>query len=613
MNPLAATQGSGLSGLGSGIGGKFFKAENAFSASLLALIAILPLAEGFGRIFGAGNVVPGSIPLVQHLTLLVAIAGGSLAARENRLLALSTAAFVPNRLKPLTQVAVAAIGVAVCTCLAYGAWTFAMVERRAGDIVAFGIPVWVFIFAMVPGFAAVGLRMAWKSSPALLGRLLALAGAVAPISLGAWDTLGELPILQYGVLALLGGALLGLPIFALIGGLAALLFWFEYTPVSAVPLAAYQLSGQPLLPAIPLFTLGGYILAEGGASKRLVRVFSALVGWMPGGLAVTTTLAFAFFTSFTGASGVTILSLGGLLLPVLTQAQYTRRFSLGLLTASGSIGLLFPPSLAVILYAVYSRTPINELFLGGFLPGLLLVGLVALWGVRHGRFADRSNQRFDAVEAWRSVNAAKWELLLPVVVIGGIFGGIVTLVEAAAVTVLYAFVVECLVYRDLSIRKQLLGVGADCATLVGGVLLILAVALGFTNYLIDAQVPDLALEWVQEHIESKYVFLLVLNLLLLVVGCMMDIFSAILVVVPLIAPMGEAFGVDPVHLGIIFLANLELGYLTPPVGMNLFLASYRFDEPLTRIYQSVLPFLLILLIGVLLITYVPALSLALVR
>lgn len=593
--------------------GVFCKAENAFSALLLALIALLPLAEGFGRVFGAGNVIPGSIPLVQHLTLLVAITGGALAARENRLLALSTAAFVPSRLKPIAQVAVAAVGVAVCTCLGYGAWAFAMVERRAGDIVAFGIPVWVFVFAMVPGFAAVGLRMAWKASPSLLGRLIALAGVVIPISLGSWDTLGELPILQYGALALLGGALLGLPIFAVIGGLAALLFWFEYTPISAVPLAAYQLSGQPLLPAIPLFTLGGYILAEGGASKRLVRVFSALVGWMPGGLAVTTTLAFAFFTSFTGASGVTILSLGGLLLPVLTQARYTRPFSLGLLTASGSIGLLFPPSLAVILYAVYSRTPINELFLGGFLPGILLVGLVALWGVRHGRIAERTRQPFDAVEAWRSVNAAKWELLLPVVVIGGIFGGIVTLVEAAAVTVLYAFVVECLVYRDLSIRKRLLGVGTDCATLVGGVLLILAVALGFTNYLIDAQVPDLALEWVQEHIESKYVFLLVLNILLLLVGCMMDIFSAILVVVPLIAPMGAAFGVDPVHLGIIFLANLELGYLTPPVGMNLFLASYRFEEPLTRIYRSVWPFLLILLIGVLLITYVPALSLALVR
>ena len=613
MSRLATNHGSWLAHPGSSVSGVFCKAENAFSALLLALIALLPLAEGFGRVFGAGNVIPGSIPLVQHLTLLVAITGGALAARENRLLALSTAAFVPSRLKPIAQVAVAAVGVAVCTCLGYGAWAFAMVERRAGDIVAFGIPVWVFVFAMVPGFAAVGLRMAWKASPSLLGRLIALAGVVIPISLGSWDTLGELPILQYGALALLGGALLGLPIFAVIGGLAALLFWFEYTPVSAVPLAAYQLSGQPLLPAIPLFTLGGYILAEGGASKRLVRVFSALVGWMPGGLAVTTTLAFAFFTSFTGASGVTILSLGGLLLPVLTQARYTRPFSLGLLTASGSIGLLFPPSLAVILYAVYSRTPINELFLGGFLPGILLVGLVALWGVRHGRIAERTRQPFDAVEAWRSVNAAKWELLLPVVVIGGIFGGIVTLVEAAAVTVLYAFVVECLVYRDLSIRKRLLGVGADCATLVGGVLLILAVALGFTNYLIDTQVPDLALEWVQEHIESKYVFLLVLNILLLLVGCMMDIFSAILVVVPLIAPMGAAFGVDPVHLGIIFLANLELGYLTPPVGMNLFLASYRFEEPLTRIYRSVWPFLLILLIGVLLITYVPALSLALVR
>ena len=613
MSRLATNHGSWLAHPGSSVSGVFCKAENAFSALLLALIALLPLAEGFGRVFGAGNVIPGSIPLVQHLTLLVAITGGALAARENRLLALSTAAFVPSRLKPIAQVAVAAVGVAVCTCLGYGAWAFAMVERRAGDIVAFGIPVWVFVFAMVPGFAAVGLRMACKASPSLLGRLIALAGVVIPISLGSWDTLGELPILQYGALALLGGALLGLPIFAVIGGLAALLFWFEYTPVSAVPLAAYQLSGQPLLPAIPLFTLGGYILAEGGASKRLVRVFSALVGWMPGGLAVTTTLAFAFFTSFTGASGVTILSLGGLLLPVLTQARYTRPFSLGLLTASGSIGLLFPPSLAVILYAVYSRTPINELFLGGFLPGILLVGLVALWGVRHGRIAERTRQPFDAVEAWRSVNAAKWELLLPVVVIGGIFGGIVTLVEAAAVTVLYAFVVECLVYRDLSIRKRLLGVGADCATLVGGVLLILAVALGFTNYLIDAQVPDLALEWVQEHIESKYVFLLVLNILLLLVGCMMDIFSAILVVVPLIAPMGAAFGVDPVHLGIIFLANLELGYLTPPVGMNLFLASYRFEEPLTRIYRSVWPFLLILLIGVLLITYVPALSLALVR
>ena len=589
------------------------RAENALAAALLALSALLPLAEGAGRIAGVGNLIPGSIPLVQHLTLLIAIVGGAIAARDHKLLALSTATFLPERLKEPARVLSAMVGVAVCTCLAYGSWMFAMVEREAGDIVAFGLPVWMFVWAMAPGFAVVGLRMAWNSSPSILGRALALAGMIAPIALGSWETLGELPLLQYGVIALLGGAVLGMPIFAVIGGLAALLFWYEYTPVTAVPLAAYQLSGQPLLPAIPLFTLGGYILAEGGASQRLVRVFSSWLGWLPGGLAVTTAVAFAFFTSFTGASGVTILSLGGLILPVLVKSRYSREFSLGLMTASGSIGLLFPPSLAVILYGVYSRTPLDELFLGGLIPGCLLVALVALWGVRHGRAAEKGQRKFKPAEARAAMSEAKWELLLPLVVIGGIFSGIVTLVEAAAVTVLYAFVVECFVYRDLSLRTGVPRLSVECCTLVGGVLLILGVALGFTNYLIDAQVPDLALEWVQSHIESKLVFLLALNILLLIVGCMMDIFSAILVVVPLIAPMAAAYGVDPVHLGIIFLANLELGYLTPPVGMNLFLASYRFGVPLTKVYRSVFPFLLILFGGVLLITYLPFLTLALVR
>lgn len=587
--------------------------EDDATAGLLALIAFLPLAEVLGRSVGLGNLIPGSTPLVQHLTLLVAMTGGLLAARDGRLLALSTATFMPARLKTSTAVFTGALGVAVCTSLAYGAWEFAAGEREAGDIVALGIPVWAFVFSMVPAFAAIGLRIAWSSSARWSGRLGACSGALAPVLLSSWEALGDLPVLQYGVPTLIAGALLGLPIFAVIGGLAALLFWYEYTPVSAVPLAAYQLSGQPLLPAIPLFTLGGYLLAEGGASRRLVRVFSALLGWLPGGLAITTTVAFAFFTSFTGASGVTILSLGGLLLPVLVRSQYERRFSVGLLTASGSIGLLFPPSLAVILYGVYSRTPIDQLFLGGLLPGCLLVSLVALWGVRRGLALPRDRKPFDGRAAAQAVNEAKWELLLPAVVIGGIFGGIVTLVEAAALTVLYAFVVECFVYGDLPVRGRLPAAAAECGKLVGGVLLILGVALGFTNYLIDAQVPDLALEWVQSHIESKYVFLLVLNLLLLVVGCMMDIFSAILVVVPLIAPMGAAYGVDPVHLGIIFLANLELGYLTPPVGLNLFLASYRFGDPLTSVYRSVLPFLLILLGGVLVITYWPSLTLALVR
>ncbi len=587
--------------------------ENSIAITALALMTLLPLVEIVGRRLGFGNIVPGSIVLVQHLTLLIAIVGGTLAARHGRLLALSTATFLPDRLKTPVQVATATLGVAVCTCLVYASWTFAQVEREAADVIALGIPVWFVVAAMVPGFAAVGVRMAWASSASWAGRVIALGGSSIAVAFGFWEPLGDLPILWPAIGVLLIGALLGLPIFAVIGGLASILFWYDFTPVTAVPLAAYQLSAQPLLPAIPLFTLGGYILSEGGASRRLVRVFTALVGWMPGGLAIATTLVFAFFTSFTGASGVTILTLGGLLLPVLVKSKYPEQFSIGLMTASGSIGLLFPPSLPVILYAVYSRTPINEMFLGGLIPGILLVGLVALWGVRQGRIAERNRPPFRLREALAALNAAKWEVALPLLVIAGIFGGFVTLVEAAAVTVLYAFIVECFVYRDLSIRTQLPSTVVECSTLVGGVLIILGVALGFTNFLIDAQVPDLAVDWVQSHIESKYVFLLALNILLLVVGCMMDIFSAILVVVPLITPMGAAFGIDPVHLGIIFLANLELGYLTPPIGMNLFLSSYRFDQPLTRVYRSALPFLLILVIGVLLITYVPWLALALVR
>ena len=310
------------------------KLENAVAVGLLVLIALLPLAECVGRLFGVGNLIPGSIPLVQHFTLLTAIVGGALAARSGRLLALSTATFLPLSLKEPARILTAMLGIAVCGCLAYASWTFAMVERDAGDILAFGLPIWLFILPMAFGFAAIGLRMAWNSSGRVFGRVLALSGVLIPIALASWEMLGELPLLPWGLALLFGGALLGLPIFTVIGGLAALLFWYEYTPVTAVPLAAYQLSGQPLLPAIPLFTLGGYILSEGGASRRLVRVFSALVGWLPGGLAVTTAVAFAFFTSFTGASGVTILTLGGLLLPVLLGAGYPRQFSLGLMTAS---------------------------------------------------------------------------------------------------------------------------------------------------------------------------------------------------------------------------------------------------------------------------------------
>jgi tripartite ATP-independent transporter DctM subunit len=367
-----------------------------------------------------------------------------------------------------------------------------------------------------------------------------------------------------------------------------------------------------MLPAIPLFALAGYLLAEGSAGQRLTRLFTACVGWMPGGLAIVATLVLAFFTPLTGASGITILSMGGLLLPVLVRAKYPEQTSLGLVTVSGSIGLLWFPSLPVFLYAFYANLDYAKLFVGGLLPGVLLVLVVAGWAASQGWLRGVTRTPFVLREAMAAIWEAKWELLLPVVVLVGIGYGYTTLVEAAALTVLYTFVVECFIQRGLSVRRDLPRIFVECATLVGGFMIILSVALGFTNFLVIAQIPMMALEWVQTHIESPMLFLLALNGFLLLVGALIDIYSAIVIVVPLIAPIAVAYGIDPVHLAIIFLANLELGYLTPPMGANLFLSSYRFDKPLTTVYRSALPYMFLLLVTVLFITYVPALTLWLV-
>jgi len=340
-----------------------------------------------------------------------------------------------------------------------------------------------------------------------------------------------------------------------------------------------------------------------------VRAFDALVGWLPGGPAIVTTLVFAFFTSFTGASGVTILSLGGLLYPVLLKSGFREEFSLGLVTVSGSIGLLLPPSIPIMLYAVRAQLPIDRMFLGGILPGVLLVLLVAVLGVREGRKGPASRQPFVWREAAAAARGAIWELLLPVVMLVAIFGGFATTVEAAALTVLWALFIQCIVHRDVSITRDLPKIFLDAAVLVGGFLIILSVALALTDYFNFAEIPDHALAFVQAHVHSKIVFLLALNLFLLVVGAMMDIYSAIFVVVPLVTPMATAYGIDPVHLGIIFLANLELGYLSPPMGENLFLAAYRFDKPVLGVFRATLPFYAIIAAGVLLITYVPAMTL----
>ena len=573
--------------------------------AVLAAMAILPAAEMVARALHAPG-LPGSTVFVQHLTLWVAFIGAVLAAGSDRLLGVSAKTLVPERWHRPARLFTAVIGSAVAFCLAWASLQFVISQLHGATVLALGIPRWAAQAVMPAGFLLIALRIAWFAGPCWRDRVLAAAGVV--ISLVFWLAHGSLGVLVLGIAIILSAALLGLPIFATLGGIALLLFWREGVPAAAVPVETYRLVASPVLPSIPLFTLAGYLLVEGGASQRLLRVYSALFGWLPGGLAITTAVACAIFTW--AGSGVTILSLGGLLLPMLVRARYPVRASIGLINASGSLGLLFPPSLPVILYGIYARTPIDNLFIGGLLPGLLMVVMVSAWGVYYGVRNHAPRSCFSAREALQAVGAAKWELAVPVIVLVGLFGGLGTLVEAGAITVLYSFLIECFVYRELSLKRDVLGVAVECATVIGGVLLIIGVAVGFVNYLVDAQVPGMLIAWAHDHIHSKYEFLLLLNVVLLLKGAFMDVFSAIIVAVPLITPLAAAFGIDPVQLGIIFLSNLELGYLTPPVGMNLCLSAYRFERPVTEIWRATLPPYLILLAGVLVITYVPWITLA---
>jgi len=404
-------------------------------------------------------------------------------------------------------------------------------------------------------------------------------------------------------------ALYGMPLFAAFGALALLLFYRSGIDISSVAVSMYSIAGSPLLVAIPLFTFAGYLLAHSKAPERLLNLSRA---FFPGGLAVVALVACAVFTAFTGASGVTIVAMGGLLLPALLADGYNRRFSLGLITASGSLGLLFPPSLPLIIYGYVAEVEVDKLFLAGILPGTLLVLLLAGYGAYRGSRDGVRRDRFSAERARVALRAAAWELPLPVLVLGGIYGGIITVMEAAAITALYVLVVEVFVYRDVPLTR-VPSIIAESMTLVGGILVIIMCSFGFVNYLIAAEVPMSILGWMQQYISDKYTFLLILNLFLLVVGCLMDIFSALIVVVPLITPVAAGFGVDPVHLGIVFLTNLEIGYLTPPVGLNLFISSFRFQEPVIKLYRASVPFLLLMLVALVVITYAPALSLALVN
>lgn len=405
-------------------------------------------------------------------------------------------------------------------------------------------------------------------------------------------------------------AILGTPLFIIMSLAALVAFTFSGVEVSAVAQEFYRISSAPTLMTIPLFTFAGYLMAESKSPKRLLQLAETGLGWLPGGISIVALVVCAFFTAFTGASGVTIIALGGLIYPILIKDGYSEKYTLGMITASGSLGLLFPPSLPIILYGLVAKVDIDKLFKAGLLPGLVIMIILSLWAIYQSPKNEKSiYKKFDLKEFLKALRAAWLEALLPVAVLVGIYGGFVTVTEAAAFTALYVFIIEVFIYKDLSFSKDVPKVIVDSMSLVGGILLILCCALGFTNYLVDEEVPMKIFALMREFLHDKYSFLLFLNIFLLIVGCLMDIFSAIVVVVPLIIPIANDFGVDPIHLAIIFLANLEIGYLTPPVGINLFIGSFRFNKPITELYRASVPFLILLIIALAIITYIPALSL----
>ena len=410
-------------------------------------------------------------------------------------------------------------------------------------------------------------------------------------------------------------AILGAPLFAIILAVAMLGFYYSGIDLSVVAVDIYRISDTPILLALPLFTFAGYLLGESNASQRLVRLTRVFIGWIPGGFAIVAFIACALFTAFTGASGVTIVALGALLYPALTQAGYREKFSLGLVTSSGSLGLLFPPSLPLILYGIIVQqmgvgedVAIVDLFIAGLLPGLLMLVMLSVWSLWTNRKNPIPLTPFSFKEAISALREAVWELPLPVFVLGGIYGGFFAVSEVAAVTALYVLITEVLIYKEIRPAK-LLEVMRESMMVSGGILLILGVSMASTSFLIDAEVPMRLFDFIQAHVSEKIVFLVLLNLLLLLLGAILDIFSALVLMVPLILPVAVSYGIHPVHLGIIFLANMQIGYFTPPVGMNLFIASYRFKKPVVELYRATIPFMLVLLAALLLITYWPGLSL----
>ena len=586
----------------------FHQVENWLLVLVLAAMVLLPVSEILRRM-GVPFGIHGADDFLRHLTLVAGMLGGMIAARENRLLALSSLPQFLTGWKKRAAAKISGVFSALVTlCLALAAQQFVLGEKEAGTKLSYDIPLWWVQLFLPVGFGLIVLRLLWHSAETWRGRLAAI---VFTGLIGGFVTHPPMATSQLVIPALvmlLIATVCGAPIFVTLGGTAAILFWGRGAPLASLEVDHYDQVTNPILAMVPLFTLAGYFLAESGASKRLVRVFMAWFGHIRGGPAIVTALVCAFFTTFTGGSGVTILALGGMLLPVLLMAKFSERHALGLLTGAGSLGILFPPCLPLILYGLIAQVSVKEMFLGGILPGVVMVGLVIAWGVWIGRHDATERQKFNFREARAAVWDAKWELLLPVVAFVTFFSRFALPAEAAAVTALYALFIQTVVHRDLKLFRDVPRVMIECGLLVGGILLILGTAMGFTNFLITEHAPEKLVDWATTTIHSRWLFLLALNVVLILVGGLIEIYAAIVVVVPLLVPVGLAFGIDPVHLGIIFLVNMELGYLAPPVGLNLLLASYRFNKPILEVMRAVIPMLLVQFIGVLLITYIPWLT-----
>jgi C4-dicarboxylate transporter, DctM subunit len=578
-------------------------ADEALAMTALGLMMLIPLVEMALRpVLGRG--IDNAPVLVQHLGLVMAMAGALAAERTGHLTTLGSS-FAglggPGLQRWLAAVAKGSAAL-VCGVLALASWRFVETELAAGQPLAYGIPVGWVQACMPIGFALLGARMA---SRVAIHPVVRLAAAVAIPSLGwalgaAFD--GSVLPLAPLVVALVVVLLLGAPIFAVLGGLALALFWSEGVPLASVPLSHYQITVNPSLP--------GLLLARTAAARRLSDLFLALFGGGIRGTVLATAVLCSAFTAITGGSGVTILALGGLLLPMLRQAGYPEQRGIGLVTSASALGVLLAPSVPLIMYAVVARVPIQDMFLAGLLPAVVMVACLLIIGGylrREPGVAVIPAAKPDARRTLHAAWAAKWELAAPVVAIGSLASGIATPTESAALTAAYALATQGLVHRELS-REVLRRCLADCAQIIGGVMLILGMALALTNYLVDAGIPDLLVDWVQAAIPNRYVFLIALCVFLFAAAALMEIYAAIVVLVPLLLPLAKAYGIDPVHFGIVFLAAMEAGFLCPPAGMNIYFAAAMFNKSIRYVAVAVLPALAAIFVGTVIIALVPALS-----